>query len=386
MKIKINPIFIILFILFDLLIFFAALAGDRYVFDECYYCVSSVDTLHGVASNIEHPPLVKMILAVSIGLFGDNWFGWRVPIVLSALVAVGLVYLVCRHFNFSERLSAFCAGLGCLSLVFLLMGSTAMLDMPTLMFCLAGLYFAVKNRFVLSGLLFGLAFLCKELAVLMFGVTLLFLVFQRVSWRKLLTFCVVAVVVALGGVWIYDLTFQPMAGEVVITNPLEHFWLMIVWQLNLNGVRAPSLTQWYPPVSWVSPFGENAFNPLRWLWGMDNAGNYIFNFRGQSSIVVEYLMFPLLALLPLLYWLKRQKVALLSWLWISATFLPWLLAGFFVRTEANFYVMYSVPFLAVGCGYLYSLIKNRKLKYGLALIQLTVGLVWLLYYFPLPLF
>jgi predicted membrane-bound dolichyl-phosphate-mannose-protein mannosyltransferase len=381
-----KPIYLLLFILFDVLVFFAALAGNRFIFDEVYYLPSSVDTLHGVASNIEHPPLVKLVLAVSIGLFGDGWFGWRLPIVLCALVSVGLVYLIGRHFSFSERLSTFCAGLCCLSLVFLLMGATAMLDMPTLMFGLAGLYLALKNRFVLSGLAFGLCFLCKELAVLMFGVTLLYLVFQRVSWRKLLPFCGVAVAVAFVGVWLYDLVFQPFAGDVAITNPLDHFWLMIVWQLNLNGVRAPDLTQWYPPLSWVSPFGENAFNPLRWLWGMDTAGHYIFNFRGQVSVVVEYLTFPLLALLPIVYWLKRSKVALLSWLWVGATFLPWLLAGFFVRTEANFYIMYAVPFLAVGCGYLYTLLKNRKLKYGLALTQLVVGLVWLLYYFPLPLF
>jgi hypothetical protein len=57
-----------------------------------------------------------------------------------------------------------------------------------------------------------------------------------------------------------------------------------------------------------------------------------------------------------------------------------------VKTEGNFYVVYAVPFLAIGCAYGYSLIENRKLKYSLAIIQLAVGLAWFLFYFPVRLF
>ena len=83
---------------------------------------------------------------------------------------------------------------------------------------------------------------------------------------------------------------------------------------------------------------------------------------------------------------KKNAVALISWLWLACSFLPWLIAGFFVKTEGNFYVVYSVPFLAIGCAYGYSLIGNRRLKYALAIAQLAVGLVWFLYYFPVRLF
>ncbi|MFA5366104.1 MAG: glycosyltransferase family 39 protein [Candidatus Bathyarchaeia archaeon] len=356
-----------------------------YIFDECYYLPSSVDTLAGVASNVEHPPLVKLVLAVSIGLLGDGWLAWRLPIIVSCVVSVGLVYLIARRFDLSERLSTFAAGLCCLSMVFVLMGMTAMLDMPTLMFCLLGLWLALRGNYALGGLSFGLGFLCKELALIMFLVAGVYLFVKRVHWRKLFLFGGVFFAVSLLGVWLYDLVFMPVAGGVVISNPLEHFWLMVVWQLNLNGVRAPDVSAWYPPLGWVSPFGENAFNSLRWLWGMDAAGNYLFNFRGQTSVVVEYLMFPLLAVLPVVYWVKRHGVALLSWLWIAAAFLPWLIAGVFVRIEGNFYVVYSVPFLAIGCAYLYSLIGNRKLRYGLAFAQLAVGLFWFLTFFPVPL-
>ncbi len=381
----IKPIYVALFLLFDVEVFFAALAGNNPAMDECYYQPAAVASLHGVAANIEHPPLVKLLMGGGIAVFGDGWFGWRLLSIVCGVISVALIYLISRRY-FSERLATFCAGLSCLSVVFVLMGSFAMLDMPCLMFSLMGLYLALRGKFLWSGLAFGLGFLCKELALIMFLATAVFLFYKKVPWKKLAVFGAVAVVVAVGGVWLYDLAYQPVAGAVAVSNPLEHFRLMVVWQLNLNGERAPNLSQWYPPVSWVTPFGANALNPLSWLWGQDMAGHFLFNFRAASSPVVEYLMFPLLFALPVVFAKWRSDVALLSWLWVAASFLPWFLVGFVVLMEGNFYIVYSVPFLAIGCGYMYSLIKRRWLRYGLAVTQLAVGLAFFLYYFPLPLF
>jgi hypothetical protein len=151
-------------------------------------------------------------------------------------------------------------------------------------------------------------------------------------------------------------------------------------------VRATDFASaWYPPVAWVSPFGENAWVPLRWIWLTVGDKTY-YSWMCQPNAAVEYLMFPLLFALPVVYWFKRNAVALLSWLWIGFSFLPWFIVGFFVRTEANFYVVYSIPFLVIGCAYLYSLVKNRKLRWGLAFAQLGVGLIFFLVYFPIPLF
>ena len=380
-----KPVYVVLLCFFFVVVFFAALAGNNHVLDECYYTYSAVDSVHGVASNIEHPPLVKLLMGASIAVIGDYWLGWRLVSIVSGLVSVAFVYLIGRQF-FSERLATFCAGLCCLSLVFVFLGSFGMLDMPCLAFGLTGLYAALKSRYVVGGLLFGLSFLCKELAVLMFLVTLVYLFYLKVSWRKLFVFGGVGVAVAFIGVWIYDLIYMPVAGGFLITNPLDHFWLMVVWQLNLNGVRAPVSSMWFPPLGWVSPFGANALNPLSWLWGKDVAGNLLFSFRCVSSPFVEWLTFPLLAALPVVWWFKKNSAALLCWLWVGASFLPWLLAGFFVRMEANFYIGFAVPFIALGCGCLYSQIKSRRLKYALAITQLVGGIVFFLLYFPIPLF
>jgi hypothetical protein len=232
--------------------------------------------------------------------------------------------------------------------------------------------------------MFGLSFLCKELAVVMFGATLVYLIVKRVGKWRILWFTGVGFLVAFLGLWIYDLVWGP-SSAVVISNPVIHLLVMLQYQLKLNGVvRNASSYPWVAPWSWVSPFGVNAFEPTKWIW-LSVGGRTIYAWLSQPNVVVEYLMFPLLITLPILYWVKRNSVALLSWLWISFSFLPWLIAGLFVKTEGNFYIVYSVPFLAIGCTYLYSLIPNRKLKYALAFTQLSVGLLCFLYYFPLPL-
>jgi hypothetical protein len=207
----------------------------------------------------------------------------------------------------------------------------------------------------------------------MFVAVLGYMVIAKVGKWKILFFCGVGFAVSFFGLWLYDLVWHPAAMNAVV-NPVEHLWLMVVYQLKLNGVvRAASSYAWYPPVAWVSPFGVNAFNPLRWIW-LSVGGRLVYAWFSQPNAAVEYLMFPLLMALPVAYVVKKNAVALLSWLWIACSFLPWFVAGFFVRTEGNFYVVYSVPFLAIGCAYGYSLIGNRKLKYSLAMLLLKARL------------
>ena len=381
-----KPIYWLLILVFVVHIFVAAIPANHFVFDEAYYVPSSGDALHGVASNLEHPPLVKLIVGAAIGVGGDNWLMWRLPIILFAVAASCLVYLIARKF-LSERLSLFAVGLMSLSTIFLLVGSVDILEMPFIAFGLAGVYLALQGKYGLSGLMFGLGFLCKELAVLVFAATFVFLVVKKVSVWKLVWFGAVGFLVAFFGLWLFELVYRPMIDGVLVANPVQHLMIMVNYQFNLNGLRnkADALwTVWYAPWTWVSPFGANAFNPQRWIW-LEVAGKVYYQFTPQPNAAVEYLMFPLLAALPVVYWVRRNALALLSWLCLCFSFLPWLAAGLVVRTEANFYVDASVPFLALGCAYLYSLVPNRKLKYALAITQLAVGAVFFLWYFPVPL-
>ena len=377
---KIKTIYPLLLVTFAVHWVAASLAMSAMVGDEQFYVPSSIDAVHLVASNFEHPPLVKVIVGLFISGLGNNWVGWRLAIVLFSVLATWLTYKIALEF-LSERASTFATALTGLSIIFLFMGSTVMLDIPCIAFGLAGLYSALRGRYVWSGLMFGLSFLCKELAVLMFGATFLFLVVKKVGGWRILFHSMLAFSVGFFGIWIYDLIYKPVVQGVALSNPIEHFYFMIKYQITLNGSRAPIPARWYPPISWVSPFGHNALNPMGFIaWKITGTSKIIALWVLQPNIAIEYFMLPLLILLPILYWKRKSILAFLSWVWLALCYLPWFFAGFFVKTEGNFYIVYSVPFLCIGSVYLWTLISNKRLKYALATTQFIVGLAFFIYY------
>lgn len=364
---KFKLIYVVLLFSFFLHGFVAALGGNTWVADEGYYVPGATDMLHGVASNFEHPPLVKAIVVLAISVLGNSWVAWRLPIILFSLLTTWLTYKITKEF-LSERAATFAALMLTLSIIFLWFGSTAILDIPCVALGLAGIYFALRSHFVWSGLMFGLSFLCKELAVLMFLATLFYLYLRRIKAKSLIIQFITSFSISILGLWIYDLIYLPSY------NPVSHIYYMIIHYFTLIRIH-----EWYPPISWVTPFGHNAWNPLillSWFRGE----TLVAKWGAQPNIAIEYFMFPLLVLLPILYWKRKKTLALLSWFWITVTYVPWLIAGFFFKTEINTYIVYSVPFLAIGSTYLWTTIQNRKLKYTLATIQFSLGLVWFLYY------
>jgi predicted membrane-bound dolichyl-phosphate-mannose-protein mannosyltransferase len=337
----------------------AYLIGNKPVSDETYYTVYANDLLRGVASNLEHPPLAKTFIAASIAVLGNDWVAWRLPAILFVLLATYLTYKIALEF-LSEKAALFSACVLSLSIVFLYVGSVAFLDMPCLAFGLLGLYLALRSRYVFSGLAFGLSFLCKELGVLLFIATLIYLLIRKVKFGRLLRFSTAMVTLSYVGVWIYDLAYKPIEAGVVLSDALENFYYMVMYQLSLHTLAVP-VKSWFPPYGWVSPFGNNA----------------LYQGLIQPSVAVEYFMFPLLILLPILYWKRREALALLTWLGLAFTYLPWFIAGLYTHIILNFYVVYSVPFLAIGSAYLWSTVKDRRLKCVCASIQLCAGILWM---------
>ena len=368
----IKLIYWIMLISFGLHVIVAALPGNLTISDEPYYVSSAINMLHGAATNFEHPPLAKIFIATFIAALGNNWIAWRLPTILFALLATWLTYKISRKF-LSENASAYTTAILSLSTIFLFIGSTAMLDIPCVALGLTGLYLALQKRYGWSGLAFALSFLCKELAILMFTATLLYLIKQKIGKWRIIFFSTVAFTTSFVGLWIYDLTYGSAIGTI-LSNPASTLYYMIMHYLKLIRTHA-----YYPPISWVTPFGNNAWNPMQ-LFSWQIHGKLFASWVIQPNAAVEYLTFPLLIALPILYWKHKQTLALLSWLWIATTYLPWLTIGFFVKPEVNYYITYSVPFLAIGSTYLWTTTKNRKLKYALATTQLTLGITWFIYY------
>lgn len=72
------------------------------VFDETYYTKAAQDLINRVPSNPEHPFLGKVWGSLGILLFGNNFFGWRIVIIVFGLLSMYVFYLLLLKY-LSER-------------------------------------------------------------------------------------------------------------------------------------------------------------------------------------------------------------------------------------------------------------------------------------------
>jgi Gpi18-like mannosyltransferase len=80
------------------------------IFDEVYFPRSAAEYLRHVPQyEWTHPPGVKLLIAVSIAMFGDHSFGWRFLNVVVGAVEVGLLYVFAKRLVGSTLFAALAA-------------------------------------------------------------------------------------------------------------------------------------------------------------------------------------------------------------------------------------------------------------------------------------
>ncbi len=83
---------------------------NEIVFDEVHFVGQARHYLHGEDFLDPHPPLAKLLIALSILLFGDHSWAWRLPNAAIGTALVGITYLLGRRM-FNSRLVGALAGL-----------------------------------------------------------------------------------------------------------------------------------------------------------------------------------------------------------------------------------------------------------------------------------
>jgi dolichyl-phosphate-mannose-protein mannosyltransferase len=167
-------------------------------FDETHYVPAARQLLQTHFSvptlNLEHPPLAKELMALSIWLFGDNPFGWRGMSALFGALAMTGIYLCGRALFNNQRAALWATAIAGLNQMLFVQARIAMLDIFALAFVLWGLAAfmrsfrsEVRTRALLyaAGFCFGLATACKWSGVFAWGMCIaivaVVLVLQR--WR-----------------------------------------------------------------------------------------------------------------------------------------------------------------------------------------------------------
>ncbi len=337
------------------------------IFDEAYY-VNAARTILGLVvapgahyddspagldPNTEHPPLGKLLMALSMAIFGDTGIAWRIPSLIAGMTALGALVLIVRAAGETAWLAVLAVGLLAFDNLTFVHGRIGTLDMMVLAPMLVGAWLALRDRWALAGLAMGVAILVKLTAL--YGLLALLLMIGlklfeewrqhgRIAPRSLrpaATMLLAFSVVAIGGLWVLDSQVTTFA------SPIDHYRRMFEYGANLRG-----------PVVESGTCPEADSSPTQWLFNQCQityvrvdvtvrAGENIVS--SIPSVDVRGAMNPLLvAAIPfaILFagwyaWRAHNLLARWSVVWAAANYLPYLALELF--TERIMYIYYMLP-------------------------------------------
>lgn len=368
--------------------------GERYyetgfVFDEIYYVKAARQLIKGESTNHEHPPLVKILIMVGIMIFGDNPLGWRLFSILFSSISIGLLYLLTLSLT-GNRLTSFSAALlSAFDIMAFNIGQLGMLDAAALMFILAAGIMLVKEKCDFSGLLFGLALLCKLSSIFSLGIILFLLAKEAFEGGRLrmetvfkwltlsIRIILMASVIFLVGLWVYDVAYGVFGG-----NPINHLNYMFNYH---NILRYDDPEKVILPLRWINPL--DPFSPISYyvitVTEIANGGLHEYYPIAYYGIYTP-LWWSVWLITPasLMETARKKKTSdFFIFLWIAASFFPYIVLAYVLRRWVYpFYFCATLPGLYMGLSrYLAYPKKLRVLLASLTFIQI----LWFILWFPI---
>lgn len=382
-----NKILVLILLLAFSLRLFSLAHPPEYIFDEVYHAFTAREYLHnnieawewwttpppGVAYEWTHPPVAKYFMTAGMLLFGENSFGWRIGSVIFGVFSIlGLYLLVLKltHNRPTALISAFLVSIEGLHLA---QSRIAMNDIYMLAFFVWALYAAVKSRWKVTAILYGLALATKWSAL--YGLVPLALIYFRANP---LTFSLTAIVryslhlvrYSLIGIITYIISFAPF----ILAGHTWEQW----WELHRQ--------MWYYHTHLVATHAYQS-TPLQWIFAtrpvwyyVNYLGDYVSNIYAQSNPAILWI-----GLVSLVFQLKnifKFPYFILYTLYFTL-FLPWV---FSPRIMFFYHYLPSATFLTVILGSWISGLSKLSIFYILVLCSLVFILISpLLYGHPLHL-
>jgi dolichyl-phosphate-mannose-protein mannosyltransferase len=345
-----------------------------HIFDEAYYVNAARAILGwaiapgahydespvGLDPNTEHPPLGKLLIALSMAILGDHGIAWRIPSLVAGMTALGALFLIVRAAGETVWLAILAVALLAFDNLTFIHSRIGTLDMLVLAPMLIGAWLALRDRWALAGLAMGVAILIKLTALYGVLALLLMIGFKLFEeWRErgavrprslrpaatmLLTFGVVA----FAGLWILDSQVTTFA------SPIDHYRRMFEYGANLRGPAVQSgtcMTADSSPTQWL--FNQCQITYLRVDVTVREGETIVSSI---PSIDIRGAMNPLLvAAIPfaILFagwyaWRTNNLLARWSVVWAAANYLPYLVLDLFSeRIMYIYYMLQVVPGLAV---------------------------------------
>lgn len=324
----------------------------------------------GLDPNLEHPPLAKLIIALSMRLIGDNAYGYRLPSVAFGVASIFLFYLILKRLSRNSAI----AFLGAFALsfdnLFFVHGRIATLDISMLAFMLMGFYLYLIGRPNMSAVAMALSSLCKlggiygALVVMAFHLSSAYLSARRegrgadpiplLKWIE--RYALVFALSFLIGLGLLDWFWTKYK------NPIEHLSFILTytraltrpvptgiesypWQWLLNEVKIPYLT-----------VNVNILEN-----GVVKETKPAVAFVGAMNPFIIYLCIPSMAYMIYKAIPSGDGYPLFMALWFSLTYLPFL--PFSLIWHRIMYIFYFLLALPSVCGAIsYAILDQRPPK------------------------
>ncbi len=292
--------------------------------------------------NLEHPPLMKYIVMITL-LVSDNPVAWKIPSLIAGSLIVFFAYLIARKV-FNEAAGLLAAVIVFIEPVTRAMSMVAMLDIYVALFSILALYFAVKSKYMHTGIMVGLAGSVKMNGFYHVLSTIISAWRNRkVSNIKLFVYAIVI----------------PLLVYLVVNIPLIIYEGGIMKWIDLQLWALSWHTQSRPPG------GPPVANPWDWFLARNSFPlNYNPDLAANPSPPLMLLTIPLTIVLIPLAWKEKLKGSgsILAWFWVPIVmFTALFLIG--NRTQYSFYSVQITPIAAIIVSSTVFFVYRRDLLY-----------------------
>jgi len=373
------------------------------IFDEWYYVNVARVILHlpqsvgangqppyvnvppGLDPNHEHPPLAKLLIALSMWALGNNGYGWRIPSVIFGSIAILAFYLLMKRISDQEivpLLSTFLFSFDNLAFVH---SRIATLDIFSLGFLLVGLYWYFSGHSYLSAVAMALSALTKITGIAGFAIVVVVhavkFVNDRVqgrNWNEFFSWFEKYVLIY--AVCFFLLLTIMDRYWVGYSNPLDH----IKYILNYSAALTSTCPNGIISCPWQWLLNQVTIPYLR-VNVQQTSGtvstNYVsISFEGAMNPAIAFLTIPALLYCSYNYIQRRDDLSLVSLVLFAATYLPFYPAAIFgERVTYLFYYLGAVPAVCAAVAYM---IADTKLPKFVIVFYLAVVVYIFIVMFP----
>lgn len=321
---------------------------QTYIFDEVYHAFTAREYLHnhveawewwttppgGVAYEWTHPGVAKYAMVAGMLLFGEDSFGWRIGSALAGVISIYGLYLFIHALMHRKDIALFASALLAMEGLHISQSRIAMNDIYMFAFFTWALYAAIRSRWKLASVLFGLAVGSKWSAI--YGLLPLSIIYLHnnpvsLSLSSIVHNSLTIIRLLLIIVSVYTLTFTPfiLAG---------HSWEQFI-ELHRQ--------MWYYHTHLVATHAYQS-TPIQWIFGARPVWYYVDylpsvtrNIYAQANPLILWL--GLVALILQVKKLLTFPYILLYTLYLVFT-LPWVLSP---RIMFFYHYLPSASFLCI---------------------------------------